>query len=107
MKDRSLNITGTPGYDWDPGYDGIQGFPTQLRNRVSEPPTPQRRFSPKQTEEGVSSSPKGGTKALPKTGGPKEKLNGDLVPGILRRDEDIPPSQTGSPGGRRYLPCHQ
>ena len=24
--DRSMNITGTPRYDWDVGYDGIQGF---------------------------------------------------------------------------------
>ena len=40
--DHSMNITGTPRYDWDAGYDGIQGFATQLRNRVSEPPTPQR-----------------------------------------------------------------
>ena len=36
------SITGTPEYDWDPRYDGIQGFPSRLRNRVSEPSTPQR-----------------------------------------------------------------
>ena len=26
-------------YDWDTRYDGIQGFPSHLRNRVSEPST--------------------------------------------------------------------
>ena len=57
--DRSMNITVTPRYNWDTGYNGIQGFATQLRNRVSEPPTPERRFSPRQTEVGGVSPPKG------------------------------------------------
>ena len=55
-----MNITGTPRYDWDVGYDGVQGFAAQLRNRVSKPPTPQRRLSPKQTGAGGTNSPKGG-----------------------------------------------
>ena len=29
-----------PEYDWDTGYDGIQGFPSRLKNRVSETSTP-------------------------------------------------------------------
>ena len=37
----------TPEYDWDSRYDGIHGFPSQLRNRVSEPSTPQTGQSPK------------------------------------------------------------
>ena len=37
----------TPEYDWDTRYDSIQGFPSHLRNRVSEPGTPQRGQSPK------------------------------------------------------------
>ena len=37
---------GTPEYDWDTRYDGISGFPSCLRNRVSEPSTPQREQSP-------------------------------------------------------------
>ena len=41
------SITGTPEYDWDPRYDGIQGFPSRLQNRVSEPSTPQRGQSPR------------------------------------------------------------
>ena len=60
----SMNITGTPRYDWDAGYDGIQGFATQLRNRVSEPPTPQRRLSPRQMGTGGVNSPKGGSQVL-------------------------------------------
>ena len=44
----SMNITETPRYDWDPRYDGVQGFATQLKNRVSDPPTPQKRLSPRQ-----------------------------------------------------------
>ena len=38
---------GTPEYDWDTRYDGISGFPSRLRNRVSEPSTPQRGQSPR------------------------------------------------------------
>ena len=38
---------GTPEYDWDTRYDGISGFPSHLRNRVSEPGTPQRGQSPR------------------------------------------------------------
>ena len=41
------SVTGTPEYDWDPRYDGIQGFPSCLQNRVSEPSTPQRGQSPR------------------------------------------------------------
>ena len=41
------SVSGTPEYDWDPRYDGIQGFPSRLRNRVSEPSTPQRGQSPR------------------------------------------------------------
>ena len=42
-----VNMNETPKYDWDTGYDGIQGFPSRLRNRVSEPSTPQRGQSPR------------------------------------------------------------
>ena len=38
---------GTPEYDWDTRYDGISGFQSRLRNRVSEPSTPQRGQSPR------------------------------------------------------------
>ena len=31
----------TPEYDWDTRYDGIQGFSSHLKNRVSETSTPQ------------------------------------------------------------------
>ena len=58
---QSLNITGTPRYDWDERYDGIQGFATQLRNRVSEPPTPQQRSSPRQVGRGETSSAEEGS----------------------------------------------
>ena len=37
----------TPEYDWDTRYDGIQGFPSHLRNRVSETSTPQGGQSPR------------------------------------------------------------
>ena len=37
----------TPEYDWDTRYDGIQGFPSRLRNRVSETSTPQGGQSPR------------------------------------------------------------
>ena len=43
------------------GYDGIQGFATQLRNRISEPPTPQRRSSPRQVGRGETSSAEEGS----------------------------------------------
>ena len=69
-EDRSINITGTPGYDWDARYDGIQGFTTQLRNRVSDPSTPQRRPSPKQTGEGTPASPQRGYRTPPRAGEP-------------------------------------
>ena len=65
--DQSMNITGTPRYDWDARYDGIQGFATQLRNRVSEPPTPQRRLSPRQIGISGIGSPK--RKGQPPGGG--------------------------------------
>ena len=55
-----VSVGDTPEYDWDTRYDGIQGFPSRLRNRVSEtstlqggqsprgrprtPPEPQRQF---------------------------------------------------------------
>ena len=41
------SVGGTPEYDWDTRYDGISGFPSHLRNRVSEPSTPQRGQSPR------------------------------------------------------------
>ena len=37
----------TPEYHWDTGYDGIQGFSSRLRNRVSETSTPQEGQSPR------------------------------------------------------------
>ena len=37
----------TPEYHWDTGYDGIQGFSSRLRNRVSETSTPQGGQSPR------------------------------------------------------------
>ena len=58
LADRSMNITGTPRYDWDVQYDGVQGFATQLRNRVSDPPTPQRQLSPRQQGVRGEGSPK-------------------------------------------------
>ena len=39
----------------------FRAFATQLRNRVSEPPTPQRRLSPRQIGVGGMNSPKGGS----------------------------------------------
>ena len=30
-----MSIRGTPEYDWDTRFDGIQGFPSRLKNRVS------------------------------------------------------------------------
>ena len=40
------SVGGTAKYDWDTRYDSISGFPSHLRNRVSEPSTPQRGQSP-------------------------------------------------------------
>ena len=37
-----MNVGDTPEYDWDTRYDGIEGFSSHLKNRVSEPSTPQR-----------------------------------------------------------------
>ena len=45
------SVGGTPKYDWDTRYDGISGFPGHLRNRVSEPSTPQRGQSPGMTSD--------------------------------------------------------
>ena len=42
-----VNMSETPEYDWDTRYDGIPGFPSRLRNRISEPSTPQRGQSPR------------------------------------------------------------
>ena len=36
-----MTVGDTPEYHWDTGYDGIQGFSSRLRNRVSETSTPQ------------------------------------------------------------------
>ena len=41
-----MSVGDTLEYDWDTRYDGIRGFPSHLRNRVSEPSTPQRGQSP-------------------------------------------------------------
>ena len=73
--DHSMNIMGTPRYDWDAGYDGIQGFATQLRNRVSDPSTPQRRFSPRQAEVGGVSSPGRGSQTPSGGTSPGQKLS--------------------------------
>ena len=37
----------TPEYYWDTGYDGIRGFSSRLRNKVSETSTPQGGQSPR------------------------------------------------------------
>ena len=42
-----ITVGDTPEYLWDTGYDGIQGFASCLRNRVSETSTPQSGQSPK------------------------------------------------------------
>ena len=34
-----IKIEDTPEYDWDTRYDGVQGFASHLKNRVSEPST--------------------------------------------------------------------
>ena len=41
-----VSIGGTPEYDWDTRYDGIIGSTSHLKNRVSEPSTPQGEQSP-------------------------------------------------------------
>ena len=56
-----MSIGGTPEYDWDTRYDGIQGFSSHLKNRVSEPGTPQE-----------GQSPRGGLEHLPN---PKDSIN--------------------------------
>ena len=48
-----MSVGDTPEYDWDTRYDGIRGFPSHLKNRVSEPSTPQRGQLPG----GVQNSP--------------------------------------------------
>ena len=42
-----VNVGDTPEYYWDTSYDGIQGFSSHLRNRVSETSTPQGGQSPR------------------------------------------------------------
>ena len=42
-----MTVGDTPEYLWDTGYDGIQGFASRLRNKVSETSTPQSGQSPK------------------------------------------------------------
>ena len=42
-----MTVGDTPEYLWDTGYDGIQGFASRLRNRVSESSTPQSGQLPK------------------------------------------------------------
>ena len=42
-----VSVGNTPEYDWDTRYDGIQGFPSHLRKRVSEISTPQGGQSPR------------------------------------------------------------
>ena len=75
LTDHSMNITGTPRYDWDARYDGVQGFATQLRNRISDPPTPQRQLSPKQPGVGGVYSPKRGSQAPRGRFSPKQNLS--------------------------------
>ena len=45
---RGMTVGDTPEYHWDTGYDGIQGFSSCLRNRVSETSTPQGGQSPRE-----------------------------------------------------------
>ena len=40
-------VEDTPEYYWDTGYDGIRGFSSRLKNRVSETSTPQGGQSPR------------------------------------------------------------
>ena len=42
-----ISVGGTPEYDWDTRYDGIQGFTSRLKNRISETSTPQGGQSPR------------------------------------------------------------
>ena len=42
-----ISVSDTPEYDWDTRYDGIQGFLSHLKNRVSETDMPQRGQSPR------------------------------------------------------------
>ena len=42
-----VSVGNTPEYDWDTRYDEVQGFPSRLRNRVSETSTPQGGQSPR------------------------------------------------------------
>ena len=42
-----MSTEGTPEYYWDTGYDGIKGFSSRLKNRVSETSTPQGGQSPR------------------------------------------------------------
>ena len=44
---RRMTVGDTPEYHWDTSYDGIQGFTSHLRNRVSETSTPQGGQSPR------------------------------------------------------------
>ena len=44
---KGMTVGDTPEYHWDTGYDGIQGFSSRLRNRVSETSTPQGGQSPR------------------------------------------------------------
>ena len=97
-----MNITGTPRYDWDARYDGVQGFATQLRNRVSDPPTPQRQLSPKQPGVGGVYSPKRGSQAprgrfSPRQNSSQRREGPPVVPTInqaLGTMRTTPPEQT-------------
>ena len=42
-----VTVGDTSEYHWDTGYDGIQGFSSRLKNRVSETSTPQGGQSPR------------------------------------------------------------
>ena len=42
-----VTVGDTPEYHWDTDYDGIQGFSSRLRNRVSKTSTPQGGQSPR------------------------------------------------------------
>ena len=44
---RRVSVGETPEYDWHTRYDGIPGFPSQLKNRVSETSTPLGGQSPR------------------------------------------------------------
>ena len=43
-----MTVEDTPEYYWDTGYDGITGFSSCLKNRVSETSTPQGGQSPRE-----------------------------------------------------------